>query len=74
MHRSLLALLLLAAPVAAQPVAPDTTLPAVTVTAARVAVPTRDAPARVTVLDREAVGATGGVSSSVATARAGWRR
>lgn len=57
----LLALAALSAstPRAQADVRPDTTLPAVTVTAARVAVPTRDAPARVTVLDREAMAATG---------------
>ncbi|MDX1531489.1 MAG: TonB-dependent receptor, partial [Rhodothermales bacterium] len=46
----------------AEPAAPDTTLPEISVTAARVPVPTRDAPARVTVLDREAMAATGAVT------------
>ncbi|MDX1419221.1 MAG: TonB-dependent receptor [Rubricoccaceae bacterium] len=69
MHRRFLAFAFLsgaaglsATPGLAQPAPPDTTLPAVTVTAARVPVPTRDAPARVTVLDRAAVEATGAVS------------
>ena len=59
---ALLACALAAPSAAAQRAAPDTTLPAVTVTAARVPVPTRDAPARVTVLAVEDVGATGAVS------------
>ncbi|PAP75594.1 TonB-dependent receptor plug domain-containing protein [Rubrivirga marina] len=51
------ALLLLLAPLAAasQPAASDSTLGEVTVTAAREAVATREAPARVTVLDGEAL-------------------
>lgn len=55
----LLFILLLAAPVAAQttdtPVVADTTLPPVTVTATRVPVPSYDAPARVTLLDGDAI-------------------
>ncbi len=58
----LLLILLLAAPVAAQttdtPVAADTTLPVVTVTASRLPVSSRDAPARVTVLNADIIDAT----------------
>ena len=62
----LLFILLLAAPVAAQttdtPVAADTTLPGVTVTATRIPVPSRDAPARVTVLGADAIDAANATS------------
>lgn len=55
------ALLFLLAPLAtsAQPAAPDSTLGGVTVTAAREAVATREAASRVTVVDREALDASG---------------
>lgn len=46
----------------AQPVLPDSVLPAVTVTAARLPLAPHDAPARVTVLDGDALAATGAVS------------
>jgi iron complex outermembrane receptor protein len=52
-------------PLAAQPAdpaAPDTTLPAVSVVATRTAQPTVEAPSRVTVLDAEAIGASGAQS------------
>jgi len=57
-----LAGLLLAAAARAQPATPDSTLDAVTVTAARVPVTTAEAPARVTVLDRDALDAAGSTS------------
>jgi len=41
---------------------PDTTLPGVTVTATRIPVPSRDAPARVTVLGTEAINAANATS------------
>ncbi len=59
-------ILFLVAPVAAQttdrPVAADTTLPAVTVTATRLPIPSRGAPARVTLLDADAIAATNAAS------------
>ncbi|MCH7637974.1 MAG: TonB-dependent receptor [Bacteroidetes bacterium] len=59
-------ILLIAAPAAAQttdaPVAADTTLPGVTVTATRIPVPSRDAPARVTLLGADAIDAANATS------------
>ncbi|MEM1116559.1 MAG: TonB-dependent receptor [Bacteroidota bacterium] len=55
-------LFLLAASAAHGQAAPDSTLDAVTVTAAREALPTAEAPARVTVVDRAALDATASVS------------
>ena len=64
--RAPLLLFLAAASAVAQPVGPDSTLDAVTVTAARQPVVTREAPVRVSVIDRTALEAT--ASATVADA------